>query len=220
MLNSDFVTLTEFARYGITPPAAPDFVPESVNIPPLRERYLKVRHTVNYLLYQQYLAKTMIILDTNVARTIPGIHFSPQHQADSKGKPEGRVIGDLSGQHDAAYTPLNGTSASKDALRQVIADKWGEIKHPTIVQLVRMVRHPWLGQYYLVEERSQRSFQSPQLQPRILSFVCFSSVQQCHHDTPGRSFRLDWNPTCLSGTHKIITGYVFPYHLRIVSLVR
>ena len=74
-----------------------------------------------------------------MARTIPGIHFSPQHQADSKGKPEGRVIGDLSGQHDAAYTPLNGTSASKDALRQVIADKWGEIKHPTIVQLVRMV---------------------------------------------------------------------------------
>ena len=139
MLQSDFVTLTEFARHGITPPAAPDFVPQSVNIPPLRERYLKVKHTVNYLLYQQYLAKTMIILDTDVAKTIPGIHFSPQHQADSKGKPEGRVIGDLSGQHDAAYTPLNGTSASKVALRQVIADSWGEIKHPTIVQLVRMV---------------------------------------------------------------------------------
>jgi len=78
----------------------------------------------------------MIILDTDVAITIPGIHFSPQHQADSKGKPEGRVIGDLSGQHDAAYTPLNGTSASKAALRQVIADSWGET---TIVQLVRMV---------------------------------------------------------------------------------
>jgi len=91
------MTLTEFARYGITPPAAPDFVPESVNIPPLRERYLKVKHTVSYLLYQQYLAKTMIILDTDVARTILGIHFIPKTR-----KPEGRVIGDLSGQHDAA----------------------------------------------------------------------------------------------------------------------
>jgi leucyl-tRNA synthetase len=39
MLQSDFVTLTEFARNGITPPVAPNFVPESDNIPPLRERY-------------------------------------------------------------------------------------------------------------------------------------------------------------------------------------
>jgi hypothetical protein len=80
-------------------------------------------------------------LSNDVALRLCDTHriWSPQHQADSKGKPEGRVIGDLSGQHDAAYTPLNGTSASKDALRQVIADSWGEIKHPTIVQLVRMV---------------------------------------------------------------------------------
>lgn len=139
MLQADFVTLTEFARFGITPLVASDFVPNSTLIPPLRERYLKVKHTVNYLLYQQYLARTMIMLDTKIARTIPNIHFSPQHQADSKGKPEGRVIGDLSGQHDPQYTPLNGTANSRDTLRQTIAQQWGEIKHPTIVQLVLMI---------------------------------------------------------------------------------
>ena len=55
----------------------------------------------------------MALLPTNEAQKIIGAHFSPQHQADSKGKQEGRVIGDLSGQHDSAYTPLNGTADSK-----------------------------------------------------------------------------------------------------------
>ena len=121
MLQSDFVILTDFARHGITPLYAPDFVPNSDHVPPLRDRYIKVKHTVNYLLYQQYLANTMIMLDTDLALTIPGLHLNPQHHADSKEKPEGRVIGDLSGQHDLAYTPLNGTSSSKVALRQQIA---------------------------------------------------------------------------------------------------
>ena len=66
----------------------------------------------------------------HVAKKIQGIHFSAQHQADSMGKQEGRVIGDLS---------LNGTSDSKDALRRDIAQAWGKIKQPTVVQLVLMV---------------------------------------------------------------------------------
>ena len=81
----------------------------------------------------------MLIMKTAKAQTTPGVHFSPQHHAESKGKPEGRVIGDLSGQHDPTYTPLNGTANSKDALRTLISFTWGEIKHPTIMQLVNMV---------------------------------------------------------------------------------
>lgn len=78
-------------------------------------------------------------METDKAKKIEGSHFSPQHKADSKGKQEGRVIGDLSGQHDPAFTPLNGTGHSKDALRALITSTWGEIKHPTIVQLVLMI---------------------------------------------------------------------------------
>jgi len=139
MQHSDFMLLLEFARNGITPIYSPTFSPESVNIPPLRDRYIKLKHTINKLLYKQYLDGTMIMLPTMVAKTIPGIHFSPQHHADTKGKPEGRVIGDLTGQHDPMYTPLNGTWDTKDALRDNIALTWGEIKHPTIQQLVFMV---------------------------------------------------------------------------------
>jgi len=54
-------------------------------------------------------------------------------------KPEGRIIGDLSRQHAPTFTPLNGSAHDKDELRAAIALKWGEIKHPTVDLLVKMV---------------------------------------------------------------------------------
>ena len=139
MMLPDFELLLEFARNGITPPVGADFVPQASNLPPLRQRYMTLKHTVNSLLFKQWGDGTMALLPTNEAQKIIGAHFSPQHQADSKGKQEGRVIGDLSGQHDPTYTPLNGTADSKDTLRAEIAAQWGEIRHPTVSQLVLMV---------------------------------------------------------------------------------
>ena len=69
----------------------------------------------------------MILLLLRLAQQVPGIHFSPQHHADSKGKPEGRVIGDLTGQHDENYTPLNGSPQDKDDLRETIRQQWGDV---------------------------------------------------------------------------------------------
>jgi len=139
MASSDFSLLLEFAQHGITPIYSTEFVPESTNLPPLRARYVTLKHTINKLLFKQYLDGTMIMLPTVTAKTIPGMHFSPQHHADTKGKQEGRVIGDLSGQHEPTYTPLNGTVESKTDLRLSINKAWGEIKHPTVDQLVFMV---------------------------------------------------------------------------------
>ena len=130
MLHSDFMILMDFAPNEITPIVAEDFM-QSNSPPPLRARYLTLKHTINCLLYKQHTEQMVLLLRTSDAASIPGLHFSLQHQADSKGKPEGRVIVDLSGQHDAAYTPL--------ALRSLIAATWGEIKHPTVDQLVLMV---------------------------------------------------------------------------------
>jgi len=99
MAQRDFLLLLDFAENGITPIIGYDFVPEATNIPPLRARYEKVVHTVNSLLFVQFKNGTMLIMKTAKAQTIPGVHYSPQHHAESKEKPEGRVIGDLSGQH-------------------------------------------------------------------------------------------------------------------------
>ena len=53
-----------------------------------------------------------------------------QHHAVTKGKPEDRIIGDLSGQHDDNFTPLNGSPHDKDQLHDSISQLWGSIKHP------------------------------------------------------------------------------------------
>jgi len=139
VLLEDFNTLLEFAEHGITPIVAPSFQPDKINVAPLRDRYIKLHHTINKLLYKLYNDGTMIFLKREDADRIDGLHLSPQHHADSKGKPEGRIIGDLSGQHDPKFTPLNGSAHDKDDLRNAIASKWGEIKHPTVDQLVLMV---------------------------------------------------------------------------------
>ena len=139
MLLSDFHTLCKFATDGITPPVGYDFIPQATNHPPLRKRYETLKHTINFLLFKQWGDGTMALLPTKRAKLIEGLHFSAQHHADSKGKQEGRVIGDLSGQHDPSYTPLNGTANSRDLLRTTIEQQWGPIKHPTVTQLVLMV---------------------------------------------------------------------------------
>ena len=136
---ADVKILLEFAELGITPPVADNFRPESVNVAPLRDRYIKLQHTINKLLYKLYQDGTMIFLKKHEALQIPGIHLSPQHHADTKGKPEGRIIGDLSGQHDEHFTPLNGSAGNKDKLRDTIEQQWGAIRHPTVDMLVKMV---------------------------------------------------------------------------------
>ena len=96
----DVQIVIEFAVYGITPPTSESFKAEAHDVAPLRNRYIKLNHTINKLLYKLYQDGTMIFLDEREVRLIPSIHLSPQHHADSKGKPECRIIADLSGQHN------------------------------------------------------------------------------------------------------------------------
>ena len=70
MLPNDFNWLLEFASNGITPIVADDFQPQRQDIPPLRARYEKVKHTVNSLLFEQFKNDTVIIMKTELAQTI------------------------------------------------------------------------------------------------------------------------------------------------------
>lgn len=135
----NIMLLKEFAEFGITPPVSPAFIPESVYILPLRVRYVKLNHTIDKLLYKLYTDGTMIFLKLEEAKKISRLHISPQNYADSKGRQEGWIIGDLSGQHDKSFTPLNGSAHDKDQLRDTIRLQWGDIKHPTVELLVKMV---------------------------------------------------------------------------------
>ncbi len=82
MLPADFVLLLEFAQNDITLPVGKDFVPQANNLPPLRQRYITIKHTVNSLLFKQWGDGTTALLDTEKAKQMKGIHFSAQNQAD------------------------------------------------------------------------------------------------------------------------------------------
>ena len=88
----DFNILCEFATHGITPQTSPFFRLESINIPPLRDRYILLQHPINRLLYKQYTDGTLILLSLKDAQTIPDIHFSPQHHADSKERKKDELL--------------------------------------------------------------------------------------------------------------------------------
>ena len=112
--------------------------------------YVKFHHNIYKLLYKLYSDGTIIFLRREDALRINGLNLSPQHHANFKGKPEGRIIRDLSGHHDQNFTPLNGSAHDKDQLRADIALKWGEIKHPTLDQFVKMVLTSSYGAFNLL----------------------------------------------------------------------
>lgn len=98
--------------------------------PPIRNKYLMVRSTVNKLVYAQYVLKNVIIIPTTFAVKLPGIHFSNLHWTAQFGKESGRMLADPSN----GDNPLN----SKNA-RLLVDDTFGVISHPTIQQLIQMI---------------------------------------------------------------------------------
>ena len=64
--------------------------------PPIRNKYLMVRSTVNKLVYAQYVLKNVIIIPTTFAVKLPGIHFSNLHWTALFEKESGRILADPS----------------------------------------------------------------------------------------------------------------------------
>jgi hypothetical protein len=73
----------------------------------LRNKYVQVAGAVHRMLAAQVEYGTVLILPLSVALTVPGVHFSAQHWAPNKGKPQGRSIGDVSQPSALGAPPLN-----------------------------------------------------------------------------------------------------------------
>jgi hypothetical protein len=144
--KADFERAKRLAQHGIIIQPPKGFIP--VSIPPaFRDRYVSVSNAVNKLLYTQWEAKTVILLPTPLAITIPGIHFSPQHWAVKKGKKQGRSICDTA--NSDTGLPVNGKGKEgKEEVRNQVREEWGVLKHPTIEDLILMIlkladEHGW-----------------------------------------------------------------------------
>lgn len=159
----------------------------------------------------------MILLLLKLAQQIPGIHLSPQHHADSQGKPEGRVIGDLTGQHDEHDTPLNGSLHDKDDLREAIRQRWGDIKHPTVDELVKMVLtsadiYGW-DNILLWKKDLKCAFNLLNYNPEYCKYFSFPLIL-------GGIVRLDRYAPCFPSLDKNIRSTMSSHHQWLMLLVR
>jgi len=110
-----------------------DFVPNETPMP-LRPKYKEVESCINRMLYEQYVAGAVLILPTAEAVRIPGIHYSSISWTKKALVAKGRLIGDPS---NAPYgSLLNGDG---ERMKTVFREKWGEINHPTLTDIVRKV---------------------------------------------------------------------------------
>ena len=81
---------------------------------------------VNKLMYQLYEKGNIIIIPTETAKLVNGVHFSSTHWALKKGKVSGRPIGNASASEEGA-SPLN-----SERVKELVRDMWGDIEHPTV----------------------------------------------------------------------------------------
>jgi len=100
--------------------------------PPLRNLYQQVKGAVNQNFENLHALELAFLLPADLVFDHERVHGSPAHWGKKKGKREGRPLYDASDNKHG--TPLN-TKAAKERLKA----HYGEIRHPTIVNLIVMV---------------------------------------------------------------------------------
>jgi hypothetical protein len=101
-----------------------------------RPIYETVATAVNRMLGAVVDQKLAFLLPLDVAqRHVPNLHLCKAHWTMKKGKPSGRPIGDLSN--------VDGTKINTDETAAAATAYYGEIKHPTIDDIVVMIYEFW-----------------------------------------------------------------------------
>jgi len=100
--------------------------------PPLRKRYQRMHTVVNRLVYDLYTRGLVIILPTEKALAIPGVHFSMAHWTTKVGTPKGRFLGDVGALETG--TPLN-----CEEVKLQFDEVMGKIEHPTLVMICEKI---------------------------------------------------------------------------------
>jgi hypothetical protein len=108
-----------------------DFSP-NLRPPPMRSVYRQAAGAVNRLLLDLWHEGLVFIVPTIKAMQIMGVHFSPTHWARKAGKRGGRNIFD-------STDNKHGCAINSEGGKNKIIQAWGEIQHPTLDDLVRMI---------------------------------------------------------------------------------
>lgn len=133
----DYNRVCDLAVNGMRISLEAGFIPRS-KPNELRKKYLATGGAVDKLIHEQYLKGTLLIIPTEDAMKIPGIHFSDQSWAAKKESDSGRVIGDLSFGGNGCN--VNGsTKEGREEIRAKIVGWWTAIELPTLERIMEKV---------------------------------------------------------------------------------
>ena len=102
----------------------------------LRVAYTDVAPAVNKMYGAVIADRLAFILPLHLAlQHVPNLHLSKAHWCPKKGKPSGRLLGDMSN--------VGGTRINTDETAKAATDYYGAIRHPTIEDIAKMVHDFW-----------------------------------------------------------------------------
>jgi hypothetical protein len=133
--NPEIPRLLDLAE-GMEVVTPPGFYPNgglAEERPPLRKLYCRTHKAVDRMFYDLVEAGLAIVLTAATAFKIPGLHVSPAHWAPKPGKEHGRPLID-STDANSPFPVLN-----SDYVSDWAKEYFGEIEHPTIVDIVLMI---------------------------------------------------------------------------------
>lgn len=91
---------------------------------PLRPKYLAVKSCINKMLYEQHAAGSILLLSTEVAKSIPDIHYSTVSWTPKPNVKKGRLLGDPSNS-SPGLSVLNA-----DGIKPLLKNKWVPFRTP------------------------------------------------------------------------------------------
>ena len=109
----------------------PKFIPNEYP-PPIRNVHHQVSKAIDKLSYEGWLQDRVVIIPTEIALELKGIHFSPAHWTSKKGKKCGRLIWD--GSDDSTSNCLNSV-----IVRETMREHFGAIINPDLNDIMRMI---------------------------------------------------------------------------------
>jgi hypothetical protein len=109
----------------------PRFIPNEYP-PPIRNVHHQVSKAIDKLSYEGWLQDRVVIIPTEIALQLKGIHFSPAHWTSKKGKKCGRLIWD--GSDDSTSNCLNSV-----VVRETMREHFGAIINPDLNDIMSMI---------------------------------------------------------------------------------
>jgi hypothetical protein len=130
--DDEFPVLLALARSGAVIDTASTFEASPVPDSPPRRLLQQIPHTLAKHVFKLWSEGSVLVLPLPEVSGLPNLHINNLHWCPKPGTPSGRLLGDCSNREQGS--PLNTEEA-----KSLIQSRYGNLAHPTIADLIRMI---------------------------------------------------------------------------------